>query len=253
MSDAGYQYRGELEQTALPEVLFTIYRHKVPGQIELRRGDLVKRLFVHDGSIVHASSSDPGDSLGHFLRSIGRLSEEDYQRTDAIKAATGQRHGTILIEEQILTPGELYAAIQRHLESILYSVFNWTSGEVTFQIGAVEATGIVRISLPLRRVILEGIRSGPEARSLVTRLGGKDMVFQPTYSTEDLIEIALDAPEYALLRLVDGRRTLYELCTNGPLSAPDAARRLYAFHVLHLVRKRPDATGVVKIRFRPGA
>lgn len=252
MSDSSYQYRGDLRDTALPEVLFTIYRHRVPGTIEVRRAGVVKQFFVHDGLVIHASSSEEGDSLGAYLRRIDRLSDEEFQRTDAIKSATGQRHGTILVEEQILTPGELYEAIQAHLESILYSAFGWTDGEVTFSIGKFEAGGIVRISLPLRRVILEGVKRSGDAKVLVSRLGGKDTVFQPTFSTDDLIEISLDRDEYALLRSIDGRKTVYELCTAGPLSAAEAARRLYAFSVLHLVRKRPESAGVVKIRYKPG-
>lgn len=252
VSDAGYQYRGDLRDTALPEVLFTIHRHRVPGTIEVRHGEVSKRLFVHDGLVIHASSSEPGDSLGAYLRGVGRVNDEEFQRTDAIKAATGQRHGTILVEEQILAPGELYQAIQAHLESILYSVFSWNEGEVTFKIGEFDAPGMVRISLPLRRVVLEGIKRAADPKPLVTRLGGRETVFQPTFSTEDLIEIALDRDEYQLLRAIDGRRSLYDLCTAGPLGAADAARRLYAFHVLHLVRKRPESPGVVKIRYRPG-
>lgn len=252
MSEAGYQYRGDLRDTALPEVLFTIYRHRVPGTVEVRRGEVSKTLFVHDGLVLHAASTDPGDSLGAYLRRVGRVNEEQLLRTDAIKAATGQRHGSILIEEEILTPGELYDSIQGHLESILYSVFSWNEGEVTFRIGALEAPGMVRISLPLRRVVLEGVKRASDPKLLVTRLGGKDTVFQPTFSTEDLIEIALDQQEYALLRSIDGRRSLYELCTAGTLPAADAARRLYAFFVLHLIRKKPESAGVVKIRYKPG-
>lgn len=251
MTDSGYQYSAELGETALPEVLYTIYRHKVAGEIELRHRDQIKKLSIHDGSIVDAWSASLSDSLGQYLRATGQLSEEQFQQTDAIMTATGQRHGVILVEEGILAPSELYQAMQAHLENIVYSVFGWTEGKVTFRIGEPEAGSIVRISLPLRGVILEGVKRSPEVKKLVGRLGGRDTVFQPAYSTEDLIEVALDADEFALLRRVDGKRTIYELCTGGTLAAPDAARRLYAFHVLHLIRKKPDSSGVVKIKFRP--
>ena len=48
--------------------------------------------------------------------------------------------------------------------------------------------------------------------------------------------MALDADEYRLLALVDGRRTLYDLATKGPLAPPDNARLLYAYSVLKLIR-----------------
>ena len=37
-------------------------------------------------------------------------------------------------------------------------------------------------------------------------------------TTEDLIEVAMDEPELQLLRLLDGKRSLYEVCTSGPFS-----------------------------------
>ena len=53
-----FQYRGDLRQTALPEILFTIYLHRVPGVIECRRDDVLKKVVLRDGAVVHAASSD---------------------------------------------------------------------------------------------------------------------------------------------------------------------------------------------------
>jgi hypothetical protein len=62
----------------------------------------------------------------------------------------------------------------------------------------------------------------------------------------------MDEEELKLLRLVDGKRTLYDVCTSGPFTPAENARLIYAFHVLRLVRRRvADRTsGVVKIRLR---
>ena len=109
---------------------------------------------------------------------------------------------------------------------------------------------MIQIQLPLRRVILEGIRRAPEARPLVSRLGRKETVFEPSFRWEQLIELALAAEEYQLLRAVDGHKTLYDLCSIGPLSAADNAKLLYAFLVLHLVRRAGAAVGVSTGRVR---
>jgi hypothetical protein len=63
--------------------------------------------------------------------------------------------------------------------------------------------------------------------------------------------VALDEGELKLLRLVDGKRTLYEVCTSGPFSPAENARLVYALYVLRLIRRRnADRPGVLKIRFR---
>lgn len=247
-----YEYRRDLRDTALPEMLYTIYMHRVPGVIEARRGDVLKKVFTRDGAVIHATSSDLDDSLGAFLRQEGKLSEAQYADSMKAREASDKRYGALLIERDILTPTELYDAIQDQIRSIIWSLFGWDRGEVAFSIGAFEESDIIRIHLPLRQVILEGIKRAPDAKALVARLGRKETVFQPTWSPESLIEAALNEEELRLLRMVDGKRTLYELCTRGPHSPAENARLVYAFFVLRLVRRLGSgSSGVVKIKFRP--
>src|SRR3984893_9795237 len=95
---------------------------------------------------------------------------------------------------------------------------------------------------------------------MVARMGRKETVFEGCYQVEELIELAMDADEYSLLQLVDGRRTLFEICTQGPHSAAENGKLLYAFQVLQLIRRVsrdvPDAraavreTGAIKIRLK---
>lgn len=247
-----FQYRGDLRQTALPEMLFTIYLHRVPGVIECHRGDVVKKVVLRDGAVVHAASSDRDDSLGYYLRRTGKISAEQFTLTDTIRSnSSDKRHGELLIENGILSPAQLYEAIQEQIRSIVWSLFSWEEGEVTFSIGEFEDPGMIRIHLPMRQVILQGVKRAPDARALVARLGRKETVFEPTWAAEDLIEVALDEVELKLLRLVDGRRTLYDVCTSGPYSPAENARLVYALHVLRLIRRREaERPAVVKIRFR---
>ena len=62
---------------------------------------------------------------------------------------------------------------------------------------------------------------------------------------------------------MDGKRTLYDICTQGPHSAAENAKVLYAFQILQLIRgaaavaagsagaaARRRPTGAIKIRFK---
>jgi hypothetical protein len=247
-----YQYHGDLQQTALPEMLYTIYLHRVAGLVEARREEVVKRVYVRDGAVTYASSSDRGDALGAYLQRAGYLSSEQHAASMKLRSSSQRRHGELLIEEGILAPEQLYGALQEQIRSIVWGLFSWSEGEVTFSIGDFDEPEMIRIHLPMRQVILQGVKRVPDAKSLVARLGRKETVFEPTWSTEELIEAALTGEELGLLRMVDGQRVLYELCTGGPLAPAENARLLYAFHVLRLIRRRvvDPGSGVVKIRFR---
>jgi len=255
-----FQYRGDLSQTALPEILHTIDRFQVPGVIEAQRDRLIKRIFIKEGNVVHASSNDREDSLGRYLESAGLLTREQFDSTMSERQRTNKRYGVVLMERRLLSPGEIYRAIRKQIESIVWSLFAWQEGSITFRIGEYREPGSVRIQLPMRQVILHGIKRAPNAKAMVARMGRKETVFEPCYQVEELIEIAMDADEYSLLRLVDGHRNLFEICTQGPHSAAENGKLLYAFQVLQLIRRvvhdKPETrsqireTGAIKIRFK---
>ena len=197
---------------------------------------MVKSVHIKEGRVIHAASSDLNDSLGTFLRRSGKISADLYAETMRLRAESDRRYGELLVEEGVLSPIEVHQAIRQHVEAIVWSLFSWEEGAVIFMIGDFAPPNHrIRIELPMPQVILQGIKRAPNARALVSRLGTRDTVFEPLWDTETLIEAGLDAGEYRLLELVDGVRTLYQVCTEGPFSAADNAKLMYAFHVLRLI------------------
>lgn len=245
-------FRGELSETSLPEVLSTINRHSMPGVVEANRDGIVKRIFIREGYILFATSSDRADSLGRFVIDRGLISPAAATELAKARDSGTSRLGEVLVERKFLPPAEVQDAIRKQIEGIVWSLFTWERGEVTFRIGQVDEPNLIRIDLPLRYAVLRGVEKVPDAKRLVARLGRKDTVYEPCHRTEDLIEIALDADEYKQLCLVDGKRTLYDLCTQGPRSPGDNGKMLYAFQVLQLIRQRAEdrSSGGIKIKFR---
>lgn len=254
-----FEYRGDLAETALPEMLYSIDRFQVAGVIEATRSGVTKRIYIKGGNVVHASSTDLRDSLGFHLERTGRLSREECTRMMHERRNSTKRFGVLLIEHGLLSPAEVSTAIREQIEEIVWSLFAWQDGEVRFNIGDYQEPGMVRIQLPMRQVILQGIKRAPEAKVIVSRLGKKTTVFEAEYHTEALIEIALAQEDLELLKLVDGKRTLYEISQEGPYDLADNAKLMYAFQVMKLIRKVESEpatedpskqTGAIKVRFK---
>jgi hypothetical protein len=261
--ESGFQYRGDLRQTALPEILYTIDRFQVPGIIEASRDGVVKRVFIKEGNVVHATSSSREDSLGTFLQESGLLSAAAVAETMRERERANKRYGVLLIENGLLSPQEIYRAIRQQIEGIVWSLFYWQEGSVAFSIGDFREADTVRIQLPMRQVIFQGIKRAPDAKALIARLWRKETLLEPCYRTEELIEVALDGSDVRLLGLVDGKRTLYEICSQGPYSAAENGKVLYAFQVLRLIRaagvaaeiepverREEPSSGAIRIRFK---
>jgi hypothetical protein len=234
-------YKGSLAQTALPEMLAVIYRHSAAGLIEAKHGDIVKRIYVKDGTFTHAASTDPNDAILTYLLRTGRLTIDQLTSLSKVSFESDKQRCALVVERHYLSPSQLYAALRERVEAIVWSLFWWEDGEVHFSPGELEEGSIIHLRVPIRHVIMHGVKRSPKAKTLVTRLGRKDTVYLPSHSIGDLVDTALDANEYKLLALVDGKRTLYEICAAGPCSASDNAKLLYAFYVLRLIQKPPAA------------
>lgn len=237
---SAYTYRGNLSETTLPEMLYSIARFRVPGVIEATQGSVSKRIYIRQGYILHASSNDRRDSLGAHLAKTGAIKAEILQELSQLREGSSKRFGVLVLENDLLAPGEMLQAIRQQIEEIVWSLFSWTEGQVTFGIGELEETDMVHIQLPIPQVIVQGIKQAPDAKLLLSRLGDKDTVMERCFDYEDLIETGLDRGAFQLLQTVDGKKTLYEICSQGPEAPAQVAKMMYAFQVLHLVRVRQE-------------
>ncbi len=239
-------YQTDLAQTALPEILVTIHRYRAPGVVECRRGDAIKRVYLDRGQIIFATTNQIAESLGDKLLAAGRITNEQYAASLVRVRETGKRHGVTLVEMGILTHEELFTAVREQIEAILWTLFGWDSGAVTFVPGRDKHLEFVKVEIPVPRAVLNGVRRMPDAKSLVSRLGVKTTLFARTNNVVE--DLDLTPEEQALLAAVDGRKVLYELVNTPPLSHGDNARMLYGFFALQLIAEKTQRQIKVQIQ-----
>jgi len=202
-------YQTDLAQTPLPEILVKIHRYKAPGRIECVRENERKRIYLEHGQIVFArSESDDVDPPG--------LSRE-----------------------------ELFDAVRQRIETIIWSIFTWTSGTASFTPGRSKSHEFVKSEIPVPTAVLRGVRYMPDARAIVSRLGGRTVIFERMPG--DLDPTTLDADEAALYEAIDGRRSLGDLVAVPPMSSSDNARVLYAFLLLGMIAPRHPRPITIKV------
>lgn len=246
-----FSYHVQLEPGSLPELLYKLYRHRVPGMVEARSEEVTKRLYFRDGNVIYATSSDRNDSLGAFLLRHKLVSADDLREVARSRTGTEKRFGVLLMERGILSPATLNSTIRQQVEEVAWSLFSWTNGELEVDLGEMQQRNAIEIHIPMRSMILHGIRRTEDPKLLIGRIGGRDTILDAEADAEDLVDIGIDEAEYKLLQSIDGRTSLYELCQNGPLPAAEAAKVLYAFWVLQLIHAKSAANGhTVKIRLR---
>lgn len=253
MADVEFIYRGKLEDTALPEIMATVHRYGVPGLMELIQPDQHRRIYFLDGDIIFATSNDRDESLGDYLLAQGRITEAQYKVScEEMARNPNLRHGKVLVQMGFLKQEELGAAVREQVQRILWSAFNWTEGEISFKVGRFREDEVYKIKIPTPRAVISGCKHITDAKLVMNRLGGKTTVFQQLPRPKHLVSLRLEAGEMQLLELVDGKRTLFQLCEEGPHSAGVNARTLYAFLELQLIESQRTSSAIkIQVRDAP--
>lgn len=251
MGNTDFIFRGNLSRMTLAEMLATIHRHGVPGVMEFNRGEETRKLYFIDGDIIFATSSDRGMSLGDYLVSKGRITKAQHQvSSEELSRVPGRRHGSILVQMGFLRKEELGAAVREQVQDILWGLFNWDEGEVVFKVGVFRDDEVYKIKIPTPRAILSGCKHIADAKTVMSKLGGRNTVFSRGVRPEHLESLHLEMSEMTMLEMVDGRTTLFDLCEKGPLNPGVNARVMYAFMFLQLVARKEVGTSGIRIQVR---
>lgn len=213
----GAWFAGSLAALSVPEVVQFVATSLKTGVLLLAFGreagaagapdlpELLRRksLYFRDGQVVYASSSDPADRLGPVLLAAGLLSEADLARCRPLVGA-GRALGQVLVDEGILTAGQVYEGMTLQVREILLAALLEDAGTFAFLEGAGDLPGAVRLRERTRDLLLEGMRRLDEAARLAQALGGREAVLVPTGRPA-----RPGSPDDArLLAALDGERTV---------------------------------------------
>ena len=145
----------------LADLLSMIHGAGKSGFLLLADGEQEKSVFLHRGEVVFAASNQRADRLGESLLRSGAVTLDQLEQADE-RWRPGLRFGKVLVEIGALTPRDLWSAVKEQVEDIVRSLFSYTSGAVHFWEGEIQPDNIVRLALPTRRLIGEGLKRRDE-------------------------------------------------------------------------------------------
>jgi CheY-like chemotaxis protein len=129
--DEGLPRSGRIHKGFLVGLLLRIQRIGHTGVLELRDESRWKRIVFQNGRPVWADGDASRDRMGNMLLEAGVIDQAQFAQ--AVEAMRRMKidFGTALVEERILTPGELYRQLRHLVERRVVSAFAWTVGEWT--------------------------------------------------------------------------------------------------------------------------
>jgi hypothetical protein len=203
---------GSLEAHALPTVLRPLVREKKTGPLRLVRGRIAKTLYLSDGRLIFATSTDPDDRLGEMLLRKGLISYRSLEESvRAIKA--GKRQGTLLVESGAIRSKDLVEGVTEQVQEIIYSVFRWEEGTFEFQEGDLPSREVIVLRMSTADLIMEAVRRMERWTRIRRGVGGLGQQYRlAADSASSMGDISLHKDEMDLIATLDGIMTIEEIC-----------------------------------------
>jgi hypothetical protein len=203
---------GNLARFEAPDLLIFLNMCRRTGVLVMERPDQETKLFLREGRPVYATSTKEDLRLGAIVVRMGKVPAEALEPAMARHGGVG-RLGQILMTEKLITEAELASCLKVQVSEVIFDTFRWGQGLFTFWDGVPPPASAVTLEMDLHNLLMEGARRTDERGRLSEIFPDLGMAVQTVANPERVKHsVNLTPEEWKVFFLVDGRRTLSEIC-----------------------------------------
>jgi hypothetical protein len=225
---------GSLAAFKLPDVFTFLATSRKTGMLTLASEAKEAYVFVRGGQIVYAASNQESLRLGSILQRKKRITREQAAAVDAAIVRGGGRFGEIAVEQRVLTQEQIDDFLKVQVAEVIYDAFVWRAGTFAFYDGFDLPAHAVTITIDLANLIMEGARRIAEWEHCLALLPDSQVVFR-VVTDPQTEKITLSLDEWKILFLINGHRTLEDLCRDVDDDAFHVYRVVYGLYANKLI------------------
>ena len=121
--------------------------------------------------------------------------------------------GQMLVAEKLLTEQELLSYLKVQVSEVIFDTFTWREGRFAFYDDVAHPPDVITIDMNLQNLLMEGVRRIDERGRLAEAFPDLDALVESLANPEWVKDkMSLTPEEWSVLFLVDGRRSLQEIC-----------------------------------------
>ena len=231
--------QGSLDSFKLPDVLALLNSAKKTGMLTVTADEREAYVFFRAGAVVYAASNQTSLRLGAILLHKKVLTREQCDAIDELVLGGG-RFRDLAVEKGILTAEQLDNFLKIQVSEVIYDCFLWKKGSFAFFDGIDLPLHAVTIAIDLTNLIMEGARRIEEWEQCLRLLPDSSVVFRAVGSP-DAEKITLSLDEWKILFLINGQRTLEDVCRDIDDEALKVYRVVYGLSANRLIEPVPAA------------
>ena len=236
MSD-GVILSGDLSEIRLPTLLMSLYRDGETGVLTLEDDRFKKALYIKEGRVVYATTTDPDERLGECLLRRGVISLQQYEES-MDEVALGRKQGRVLVDIGAITPTELVEGVTQQLYDVIFSLFQYRRGTYTLELANFSTLEMITIAIEIPAVIFRGLsrqttwsQMRPAVGDPATRL--KTCPLQPTF----VADLELNQDHEHLLRICREGLPISRILEASFMPQFETLRTLWLFLTLGLMER----------------
>ncbi|HEV2671019.1 MAG TPA: DUF4388 domain-containing protein [Gemmatimonadales bacterium] len=188
-------------------------------------------IYFDKGGVVLAEIRSNPHPLGAMLLRTGKITDADLERARDMQQRQGdkRRLGEILVALGVITQREVERQVRFQIEEVVFEVMSWNEGYFSFNDEPdTKVPTEVTVRIPVEALLMEGARRIDEwsrIENRVPHVGVVPSLAPPPESGG--AELDLLPPEWEVLALIDGERSVRGLATELGRSDFDVAKTLF--------------------------
>jgi hypothetical protein len=203
---------GDLAKIEVRDLLTFLNMGHRTGVLALERSEQETKLFFRDGRPVFATSTRDDLRLGSMLVRMGKVQADVLEKVLSGPKKPG-RIGHALLAENVLSEAELASFLKVQVSEVIFDTFAWRTGVFSFWDGVPPPSTAVTLDMDLQNLLMEGVRRIDERHRLSEVFPDLEMAVEAVANPERVKHsVTLTPDEWKVFFLVDGRRSLADIC-----------------------------------------
>ena len=227
--------KGNLKTFLLPSLLQMLCNDKKTGVLEIYIEGKKTQVYLKEGNIITAVSSEKKYLLGNLARRKGVISAEKLQECLQIGIQKKKRLGNILLEKGYLSRDTLKKILEEQAQSIVHQLFLLEKGDFEYKDIEFNIGNEVICNLDTMQIIFEASRRVDEWSIILKQIPNDKIILKVKEKKEG--EIKINNNEWSVLTLIDGRRTIKEILTESSYDFFALYKILYSLISSGLIEK----------------
>lgn len=240
------KFEGEIAEVDLLRMLLELAHGGFTGAIRFERDDIIKILYLREGTFLSASTNDRADSLDEILLKSSKVSKE-HIRQALSRRKEDESLGDALLGLGFITRKELAWVRRVQLVGIIRSLLGWSEGGYT----------LVHDYLPRRdegtafgvaQILVEVLVTSEDRSAADAEMEGGQAVFVvPPGGRESFEQLGLNEDAEQVLDNIDGTRMAADIAGRSNLDAFSVYKLLRAFELVGVTERVRDDGGLTAL------